>query len=54
MIKGRVADGTVAVIIDEDKNRVMFNQINDDNDIQNTDNKTKEQAEQLMIDTPHA
>ena len=29
MIKGRVADGSVAVIIDEDKNSATFNQVKD-------------------------
>ena len=29
MIKGRIADGSVAVIIDEDKGSVTFNQVKD-------------------------
>ena len=45
MIKGRVADGSVAVIIDEDKNSVTFNQVKDKTAIQEQDDdkKTKEQ-----------
>ena len=43
MIKGRVADGSVAVIIDEDKNSVTFNQVKDAGiQEQDDDKKTKE------------
>ena len=41
MIKGRVADGSVAVIIDEDKNSVTFNQVKDKTAVQEQDDDEK-------------
>ena len=41
MIKGRIADGSVAVVIDEDKNKVTFSQVKDKADGQEPDDKEK-------------